>query len=159
MAGLVPAAGTIRRIRGLHLLGHDTGAIADAALLPVATVAALAHMPTVAGRAIAEDIAWAVTAATGQLRATTGRSTTAHGRARVAGWIPLRAWDDTFNIDDPDADERLAARTVGMAPALRRAAIATARQVAREAARVAAQRAAAARNRAHRATHRNEHVA
>lgn len=129
MSRYVPAAGTIRRIRGLYELGHDADTIAATTGVPADAVALLAgphhrRRPGTPDDVIHREVAAAVAAAAAHLSRLPGRSAAARARALHAGWAPLRAWDGAlFDIDDPAADEQLAARTTGMHPSLRRAVL------------------------------------
>jgi hypothetical protein len=70
-----------------------------------------------------------------------GPSTRAAGCAARQQWAPPWAWDgDVFDIDDPAADDQLAARTAGMAAPLRRVMRDDAAQAAVEADERAARR-------------------
>jgi hypothetical protein len=132
-AGRVPSAATTRRIRGLYAAGHDASTVAAAANITAVTVRVLlgsdgSLRPERAGRPIPPIVlattADAITAAAARLARLPGRSVAARARAARAGWAPLHAWDgDVFSIDDPDADDALAASTVGMATSLRRAVL------------------------------------
>lgn len=143
MSTWVPAAGTVRRIRGLHLASHDPATIADAALLDPAAVVVLADMVLTPHRRIPDDVEFAVRAATAQLRATRGVSPGARRYGLEHGWVPLGSWDHVLRIDDPDADDALAVRTADMSARLRGIAIAEHHQAA-------ARRAAYAANIAYR---------
>lgn len=154
----VPAIATIRRIRGLYEMGHDADTIAAAAEITPRTVQVLAGAVQAGRRdplpeSVRHTTADAIAAATDHLVRLPGRSTVARARAHRAGWAPLRAWADPFDIDDPNADEEIAARTVGMHPSLRRAVLAEARAERARLAELAAISAATlARNRATRWT-------
>ena len=149
LPGYVPAAGTIRRLRGLYSLGHNAATIATAAGLTAVTVRVLlgpdgSLRPERVGRPLPATVhrrtADAVAAAVTRLVQLPGRCERARARARRAGWAPLHAWDnDLFRIDDPAADAVLAAQTAGLSPSLRAVVLADVRaELAARAARTAA---------------------
>lgn len=148
----VPSVGPARRLRALALLGHSLPAIADALGMTKHDVYKIraAYYPTIRlVKATRIEILFD--------RLTTrppGRSSRAVAHARQAGWAPPWAWDGAvFAIDDPTADDRLAAQTVGMAPLLRRTVRdETLAERARTAELAATSRATLARNRATRWT-------
>jgi len=98
--GLIPAQGTVRRLRALAANGHPLYRIAEQAGISKVHARLLAsgrqpHVTTAVARAVATayDRLWNVD----------GGSTLTRNRARAAGWVPPLAWDDDA-IDNPHAE-------------------------------------------------------
>lgn len=106
--GLVPAAGTQRRLRGLSCMGFPTPVLAAQSDMSPQQVRKL--MSAKPGRCVGADTAarvkdmcrrlWHVDPAA--VGATSTESLRARNRALAKGWLPLAAWDDDY-INLPDA--------------------------------------------------------
>lgn len=96
-SNLVPAVGTIRRVRALARLGWTFAHIIAAGGSAIHRLDQLKNQEWVT-----ERFAAAVHTAYEALSMTPGPSKYTAGRAARAGWAPPLAWDDD-TIDDPDA--------------------------------------------------------
>ncbi|MCZ7413114.1 hypothetical protein [Streptomyces sp. WMMC897] len=100
--GVVPACGTVRRIKALYAQGYGRSLIAAAA--PI-TPTGVAHILT-NGESATVTVASrdAILAAYSALAPTPGPSTKARRRAGREGWRDPQWWEDWGGIDDPAVD-------------------------------------------------------
>ena len=98
-AGLIPAVGTVRRLRALAALGWSFPQLAPQLRVSSQRLAQLAQRAE--GGAVAAETHERVSALFEELSATPGSSTKARRHAARLGWFPPHVWDD---IDDPDAE-------------------------------------------------------
>jgi hypothetical protein len=103
-AGVVPSAGSTRRLQALAFMGHTTSVLARRLGISQFTLRRLLHGQPAE---VPATLAAAISALSDELWAADGGSRRVARRARAAGFAPALAWDDNAGdahfIDDPDA--------------------------------------------------------
>jgi hypothetical protein len=102
---MVPAAGTIRRVQALGVVGWPLSRLAREAALSPSCMARLMTATTVSvatARAVAAVYARYSMASPGLCGVSHIHARAARDRATAAGWAPAAAWDED-TIDDPAA--------------------------------------------------------